>query len=218
MTFEELQKMFPGAVELDTTYFGWNVSRRVNTWGRHENGGGWIEATTTVMPTAYVGPDAIVCGRARVLDQARVCDRAKVCGGEVRGASIIGGDAEIGTRNANPWPSPDVIGCGSSPGDRCRVRVEGRSKVSDHARVQDSARILDATVCGRAIVRDKAQVYGGPTIGGDVVIRDQAQVYYTNRGFDGHLVIGGDARVYDRQDDVEMRSPCDVPLDGPSEE
>jgi len=41
---------------------------------RHANGGGWVEDTAKVSPTAYVDEFAIVTGQAEVRDQARILD------------------------------------------------------------------------------------------------------------------------------------------------
>ena len=50
MTLTELQKIFPSATE--------------DTWHQHLNGKGWVQNTSTVADTAYVGPDAQVSGSA----------------------------------------------------------------------------------------------------------------------------------------------------------
>ena len=65
---------------------------RMTKGARHPNGGGWVQSTATVAPTAYVGPNAMVLGTAKVLDnaiiddfavvtdQAVVSDHARICG------------------------------------------------------------------------------------------------------------------------------------------
>ena len=62
-------------------------------WTRHKNGGGWISASATVSPMAYIGPGAVVCGDAIVTRTAYLHDDAAVLGGTVDGtvglASVV---------------------------------------------------------------------------------------------------------------------------------
>ena len=57
MKFEDLKIVFPAAPD---------------TWHVHMNGGGWVENTTSVAETVYVGRDAIVSGNARVTANATI--------------------------------------------------------------------------------------------------------------------------------------------------
>jgi hypothetical protein len=43
---------------------------------QHENGGGWVANTATVVATAYVGPDARVSDNAQVFGDALVFGNA----------------------------------------------------------------------------------------------------------------------------------------------
>jgi len=65
-------------------------------WHQHSNGGGWVQDTALVEPSAYVGPNALVFDSARVLEKARVCDSARVHGQAwVRDAAHVCGRARV---------------------------------------------------------------------------------------------------------------------------
>lgn len=62
----------------------------------HSNGGGWVAATATVDPTAYVAPGAMVMGFAKVLGNAGVEDYAMVKGNaKLTGNARVGGEAIV---------------------------------------------------------------------------------------------------------------------------
>lgn len=46
MTLRQLQQRFPGAT--------------AETWHQHRGGGGWVENTASVAPSAYVSGNAVV--------------------------------------------------------------------------------------------------------------------------------------------------------------
>lgn len=63
---------------------------RMQKGARHPNGGGWVQATATVAPTAYVGSNAMVLDRAYVSDNAIVEDFAIVSGD-----AVVSGHARV---------------------------------------------------------------------------------------------------------------------------
>jgi UDP-3-O-[3-hydroxymyristoyl] glucosamine N-acyltransferase len=70
---------------------------RLEEWGQHENGGGWVQKTARVAETAYVGPLTIISGEAQILQCARIVDEASVTGmAIVAGNALIGGRAYVG--------------------------------------------------------------------------------------------------------------------------
>jgi len=70
---------------------------RAQDWVRHSNGGGWVQRTARVAPTAFVGPYAIVSGEAQVLDSARILDEACITGmARVFDEAIVAGRAHVG--------------------------------------------------------------------------------------------------------------------------
>lgn len=81
----------------------------------HANGGGWVENTATVAPTAYVGPHAQVKLFAKILDSARlegngiatdsaVLKDKSICRGEARCETVLHGTMVL---------DAGEIGCGA---------------------------------------------------------------------------------------------------------
>ena len=65
-------------------------------WHQHENGGGWVQNTSTVEKTAYIGPSAQVYGSAWVYGDAWVYGSAQVYGdAQVYGSARVYGDAQV---------------------------------------------------------------------------------------------------------------------------
>lgn len=137
MTIEQLRRSFPGANE--------------KTWHRHVNGGGWVENTTHVDDTVFVGPDALVYdwaqvrGSAEIRESARVYDNARVYGeAQLHGTSQVYGYARV-YDSAQIYDSAQVYG---------QSRVYGSSRVYESAQVYNSARISGASlIFGSAVVR-----------------------------------------------------------------
>ncbi len=131
---------------------------------RHPNGGGLVEDSAKVSPTAFVGTNAMVLGEAQVTDNARVEDFAIVKDrAQVRNRAIVSGRAMI-------LDSAIV---------RDDARVRDWAVVRDEAIVSGHARILQrATAKEKARVKEFATVEGCADIwadgkcfaGGDAVL------------------------------------------------
>lgn len=112
----------------------------------HPNGGGWVAATASVDPGAFVGPEARVEGSATVRGAARIEDRARVGGSAaVSGAAVIRGSARV-------------------MGD---ARVSGDAVVEDFAGVY-AGELTDAAQVGAlTVITDPgARVSGGGVVRG----------------------------------------------------
>ena len=82
MTFTELQKIVGPQEE--------------SNWTQHPNGGGWVQKTALVEPTALVEERAIVFGTARVSGDAWVYGTAQVSGNaHVSGTAQVSGTARV---------------------------------------------------------------------------------------------------------------------------
>jgi hypothetical protein len=94
--------------------------------GPHRNGGGWVDATAKVAPTAFVGPAAMVLDQAQVSGAARVEDQAIISGtAQVRDNAVVRG----------------------------RALVTGQAVVSGRARVEQDATVRGGRVEDEATVR-----------------------------------------------------------------
>jgi len=96
--------------------------RREN-WKKHANGGGWVETSATVAPTAFIGPNAIVTDEAQVLDTARVEGKAVV------GGCAIVADESVITDRARINEMAKVFG---------KSRVGGTTSVGGYAVLRDA--------------------------------------------------------------------------------
>jgi hypothetical protein len=86
MKFEDLERRLQPPEELN---------RR--DWRKHKNGGGWVEKSATVAPTAFVGPKAMVLRAAQVLDSAQIMGETIVTAGAiVAGRVHAAGKSRIG--------------------------------------------------------------------------------------------------------------------------
>ena len=157
----KLQSLFPDAT--------------LETWHTHPKGGGWVQNTASVDPSAYVGPDAIVSGDAQVsgsvYDNAVVSDHAKV--GEaarVRGEAWVFGHAQV-------FKYAIVYG---------DARVFGEAQVFGGAQVWG-----EAWVTGNALVGGEARVYGNAQVFGNAQISGNARVF-GNAKISGNTKVSGD--------------------------
>ncbi|MFC1600849.1 DUF6055 domain-containing protein [Candidatus Sumerlaeota bacterium] len=91
---------------------------------RHPNGGGWVAASATVAPTAYVGEHCMVLDGAQVLDNA-----------VIEGYAILSGPDVVVKDNAK------VYG---------KAMVYGAAELSDYARVRRSINTRKMTVTWNA--------------------------------------------------------------------
>lgn len=136
----------------------------------HPNGGGFVEYSANVAPTAYVGPNAQVLGNAQVSGQARIEDEAIVRGGaQVSGAATVSDSAIVGD-TAQVVENARVSGM-SSVGESARV--------AGHARVVEYARVLGSgSVGGNALIKGFGEVYTSPgaPIGGGVIMGQDLEV------------------------------------------
>lgn len=111
MTFQELQEA---------------LGRQLNpaSWSQHPNGGGWVEATARVDPTATVS--GIVSDNARVYEGAHVSGNAWVYGdARVYGTAWVYEGARV-------YGDARVFGT---------ARVYGNARVSGTAQVSGTARV-----------------------------------------------------------------------------
>ena len=87
MTLQELQVIFPSAT--------------ADTWHQHPNGGGWVQNTARVDPSAFVENNALVYGNAWVSGNAQVSGNAWVYGNaRVYGDAWVSGNARV---SGNAW-------------------------------------------------------------------------------------------------------------------
>jgi hypothetical protein len=138
-----------------TTTFDFDDGNGLQPAARHRNPdgseGGWVAATASVAPSAYVSHDAHVFGRARVEDGCEVGYFSRVhedahleSGSEVQGPVHVRGRARL-TRRASLY-GPSVVegdavlsGCMSG-----YTTLAGDSFVAESVHVLPLARILDS--------------------------------------------------------------------------
>jgi hypothetical protein len=110
------------------------VSEERPGWHRHPNGGGWVQDTTRVADTAYVGPDATVYSQAKVYDSAWVFESARVFGSAWVFNSARVFDSAWVSGLARVVESAEVYG---------QARVDGSAEVDGSAAAFGSAEVFD---------------------------------------------------------------------------
>ena len=134
----------------------------LETWHVHPKGGGWVQNTASVDPSAFVGPNAIVSENAQIYGLARVFHDAVVSGNaEVRGSALVLGNARVG---GNAVVSGNAVVLGNA-------RVGGNAWVGGSAQVSGEAQVFgDAWVWGDAWVTGNARVGGNARVSGDEIV------------------------------------------------
>jgi len=122
-------------------------------WHQHSNGGGWVQDTTTIDSTAYVGPNARVQDTAQVRNYARIEDYAQVGGSaQVRDNAVVSGHGTV-------WDGAQVYGYAKV---RDWGRVQNSASAYGNARILEHGTASDSTVVyDNACVRGYAWWYGG---------------------------------------------------------
>jgi hypothetical protein len=126
----------------------------------HVNGGGFVAATASVSPSAFVGPQARVLGTSQVCDKARIEDFATVLDATVQDKAILSGHALV-------YENSTVC-------DNAKVRdyavVGQKSTVSGNARILEHARLVTGKTCGGEVtVKGVAHIYGGSQSGSALI-------------------------------------------------
>jgi len=112
------------------------LPERSDGWHRHQNGGGWVQDTARVEPSAYVGAEALVFDFARVLENARVSDWARVYGQAcLRDAAHVCGHAQI---------HDCALVCHAA-------RVYGRAEISGRAVIAGTACVCSSVIISGAV-------------------------------------------------------------------
>jgi hypothetical protein len=177
----------------------------------HPNGGGWVSATASADPSAYVGPHARVLDAARISGTSRVEAHAMVTGQAVVAESaFVGGNAVV-TDQARIEGEAVVSGM---------AIVGGNSVVDGQARVTGSARLYNSTVRDSAMAAGYAVLYRS-SLTDAAVATDLAWLNWVEIG--GTTLMGGNAEGYHQckegmylQESVFVRtSGCDGMVDHP---
>lgn len=71
------------------------ASMRSSNGAWHANGGGWVDASSSVEPTVYVGPHANVLGNSVVQGNVRIIDQSVVLDARASDSVVISGNAFV---------------------------------------------------------------------------------------------------------------------------
>ncbi len=115
----------------------------------HPNGGGWVENTSNVSPSVYVGSHAIVYGNSTINGNVRIENTSVVRNSTISGNALIQDNAFV-----------------------------SESTISENAKVVGHAQVENVNLSGNALIGMRCKVYnytlsGSVEVGGDVIVYNE---------------------------------------------